>query len=63
MSIIQSIKAKDQLLLDGYRYRRDKLVWRCVKRNCKGRARHNGVTYEMYLFFMDMCSINIQSES
>ncbi|CAF1411559.1 unnamed protein product, partial [Didymodactylos carnosus] len=43
-----SIKGKDQVLLDGFRYRRDRLVWRCVKDNCKGRARYDGVMYEMY---------------
>ncbi|CAF1112166.1 unnamed protein product [Rotaria sordida] len=48
MSIIQSIRGKDQLILDGYRHRRDKLVWRCVKDNCKGRARYDGLIYEMY---------------
>ncbi|CAF1513162.1 unnamed protein product [Didymodactylos carnosus] len=32
----------------GFRFRRDRLVWRCVKDNCKGRARYNGVMYEMY---------------
>jgi hypothetical protein len=48
MSIIQSIKGKDQLLFDGFRYRRDRLVWRCVKDKCKGRARYDGVVHEMY---------------
>ena len=48
MSIILSTKGKDQLLLEGYRYRRDRLTWHCVKDNCKGRIRHNGTTYEMY---------------
>ena len=47
MSIILSSKGKDQLLY-GYRYRRDRFTWRCIKDNCKGRARHNGTTYEMY---------------
>jgi hypothetical protein len=48
MSIVQSMKGKDQLLLEGFRYRRDRLVWRCVKDNCKGRARHDGLNYIMY---------------
>ena len=48
MSVIKSIKGNDQLLLDEYRYRRDRLVWRCVKVNCKGRARYDGITYKMY---------------
>ncbi|CAF4752801.1 unnamed protein product [Rotaria sp. Silwood2] len=48
MSVIKSIKGSDQLLLDGFRYRRDRLVWRRVKANCKGRARHDGNIYQMY---------------
>ena len=48
MSIILSTKGNDQLLFEGYRYRRDRLTWRCVKDNCKGRVRHNGTTYEMH---------------
>ena len=47
MPIIKSIKGSDQLL-DGYHYRRDRLVRRCVKANCKGRARYDGITYNMY---------------
>ena len=47
MSLIKSIKSKDQLL-DFYCYRRDRLVWLCVKDSCKGRARYDGVIYEMY---------------
>ena len=47
MSIILSSKGKDQLLY-GYRYRRDRFTWRCIKDNCKDRARYNGTTYEMY---------------
>ena len=43
------IKGSDQLLLDGYRYRRDRLLWRCVKANCKGRARCDGITCKMDL--------------
>ena len=48
MSVIKSIKGNDQLLLGGFRYRRDRSVWRCVKVNCKGRARYGGTTYEMH---------------
>ena len=46
MSIILSTKGKDQFLLDDFRYRRDRLVWRCIKDNCKGRARHDNTIYE-----------------
>ncbi|CAF2150458.1 unnamed protein product [Rotaria magnacalcarata] len=48
MSIIKSGKGSDQLLLDGFRYRRDRLVWRCVKHDCKGRVRYDDNTYKMY---------------
>ena len=48
MSIIPSTKGKDQLLLEGYRCRRDRLIWYCVKDPCKGLARYNGTPYEMY---------------
>ena len=48
MSIILSSKDKDQLLLYGYCYRRDRFTWRCIKDNCNGRARYNRTTYEMY---------------
>jgi hypothetical protein len=48
MSIILSSKNKDQLLLDGFRYRRDRLVWRCIKDKCKGCARFDGNIYEAY---------------
>ncbi|CAF3026468.1 unnamed protein product [Rotaria sp. Silwood2] len=48
MSVVQSIKGKDQLLLDGSRYRRDRLVWRCIKKNCKARARYDGNIYQNY---------------
>ena len=40
MSIILSTKDKDQLLPEGYRYRRERLTWCCVKDNCKDRARY-----------------------
>jgi hypothetical protein len=48
MSLTKYIKDKDQLLLDGFRYRRDRLVWRCIKNKCKGRARYNGTMYTIY---------------
>ncbi len=48
MSIILSSKNKDQLLLHGFRYRRDRLVWRCIKDKCKGRARFDGNICEAY---------------
>ena len=48
MSLIESIKGNDQLLLDGFRYHRDRSVWRYVKANCKGHSGHDGATYEMH---------------
>ncbi|CAM4846255.1 unnamed protein product, partial [Rotaria magnacalcarata] len=48
MSIVKSSKNKDQLLLDGYRYRRANkclVVWRCCKNNCAGRVRFDGAEY------------------
>ncbi|CAF3429537.1 unnamed protein product [Rotaria socialis] len=48
MSLINSSKGSDQLLLDGFRYRRDKAVWRCVKDKCKGRARSDGNSFKMH---------------
>ena len=48
MSIIKSAKGNDQLLFEGFRYRRDRAVWRCVKAKCRGRARDEGSTYKMY---------------
>ena len=48
MSLIKSAKGNDQLLLDGFRYRRDRLVWRCVKNGCKGRARYDDNNFKMY---------------
>ncbi|CAF4370280.1 unnamed protein product, partial [Didymodactylos carnosus] len=41
-------RGKDQLLLEGYRYRRDHVDWRCVKDYCTGRVLYNGVRYEMF---------------
>ncbi|CAF2066603.1 unnamed protein product [Rotaria magnacalcarata] len=48
MSFIKSGRGNDQLLLDGFRYRRDRLVWRCIKDRCKGRARYDENTFKMY---------------
>ncbi|CAF1196363.1 unnamed protein product [Didymodactylos carnosus] len=39
---------KDQLLLDGFRYRRankSQVTWRCVKNNCSGRVTFDGTQY------------------
>ena len=41
-------KGKDQLLPDDYCYHQGRLTWCCIKDNCKGCARHNETTYEMY---------------
>ncbi len=48
MSLIKSTQGSDQLLLDSFRYRRDRSVWPCVKVDCKGRARPDGITCKMY---------------
>ncbi|CAF1464818.1 unnamed protein product [Didymodactylos carnosus] len=40
---IKSVRAADQFLCDGYRYRRDKSQWRWVNAHCTGRA---GVTQQ-----------------
>ncbi|CAF4908831.1 unnamed protein product, partial [Rotaria magnacalcarata] len=48
MSFIKSGRGNDQLLLDGFRYRRDRLVWRCIKDRCKGRAPYDENTFKMY---------------
>ncbi|CAF3904365.1 unnamed protein product [Rotaria sp. Silwood1] len=48
MTIILSSKNKDQLLFEGFRYRRDRSVWRCIKDKCKGRARFDENIYEVY---------------
>ncbi|CAF1507093.1 unnamed protein product [Adineta steineri] len=48
MSIIKPNKGNDQLLLDDFRYRRDRFVWRCVKNKCEGRARSDSDTFKMY---------------
>lgn len=48
MSIVKSAKNKDQLLLDGYRYRRanqSQVIWRCCRNNCAGRVRLDGLEY------------------
>ncbi|CAF4491985.1 unnamed protein product, partial [Rotaria sp. Silwood2] len=44
-----SSKNKDQLLLDGFRYRRankSKTIWRYCKNSCAGRVCFNGATYD-----------------
>jgi len=48
MSLIKSIQKSDQLLPDGFRYRGDRLVCRCVKASCKGRARLDGSNFKLY---------------
>jgi hypothetical protein len=48
MSLIKSIKGSDQILLDGFRYHRDRLVWRCVKNKRKGRALYDEIMFKMY---------------
>ena len=48
MSVLRSSKDKDQLLLDGFRYRRankSQSTWRCCKNNCAGRVRFDGFQY------------------
>ena len=48
MSIIKSSRNKDQLLLDGFCYRRannSQLIWRCYRNNCAGRVRFDGTQY------------------
>lgn len=48
MSIVKSSRNKDQLLLDGYVYRRAKAsetTWRCGRNNCAGRVCFNGTRY------------------
>ena len=48
MSMIKSSKGKDQLLLDGYRYRRankSQTTWRCVRNNCAGRVASENSEY------------------
>ena len=34
--------------MDGFRYHRDRLVWRCIKDDWKGRARYNENSFKMY---------------
>ncbi|CAF2633870.1 unnamed protein product [Rotaria sp. Silwood2] len=58
MSLIKSIKGNDQLLLDGYRYRRDRLVWRCNKvEQCHDPRRL--ITYEARLKLSSDTAITI----
>ena len=48
MSIVQSSKGREQLLLDGYRYRRanhSQVTWTCTRNNCAGRVTSNGTEY------------------
>ena len=48
MPIISSSKDKDQLLLDGFRYRRankSQSIWCCCKNNYAGRMRFDGFQY------------------
>jgi FLYWCH zinc finger domain len=48
MSIVKSSKGKDQLLLDGFRYRhanKSQTTWRCVKNNCAGRITFDDTQY------------------
>ncbi|CAF3692514.1 unnamed protein product [Rotaria socialis] len=48
MSIVKSSKNKDQVLLDGFRYRRDRksqTIWRCCRNDCGGRASFDGAIY------------------
>jgi hypothetical protein len=49
VSIVKSSKGKDQLLLDGYRYRRadkSESTWRCDKSKCAGRITSDGALYK-----------------
>jgi hypothetical protein len=48
MSLIKTIEGSDQLLLDGFRYRGDRSVWRCVKAGCRGHAPPDGTIFKMY---------------
>lgn len=48
MSIIKSSRNQDQLLLDGYVYRRAKpslCIWRCGRNDCPGRVRSRDTDY------------------
>lgn len=48
MPIVKSSRNQDQLLLDGYRYRRTNnspCIWRCCKNSCADRVRSNGSQY------------------
>jgi len=50
MSIIQSSKGKDQLLVDGFRYRRankSQTTWRCVRGKCAGRLTFDNMEYNL----------------
>ena len=48
MSIVKSSRNKDQLLLEGFRYRRtnqSQIIWRCCWNDCPGRVRLNEAEY------------------
>ena len=48
MSIVKSSKNKDQLLPDGYRYRRantSQVIWRCCKNSSADRSHFDGKEY------------------
>ena len=48
MSIVESSKGKDQLLFEGFRYRRankSQVTWRYVLNRCAGRLNFNSNTY------------------
>jgi hypothetical protein len=48
MTIVQSIRRKDQLIFNDFYYRQDRLVRRCITRNCRERVRFDWVCYTMY---------------
>jgi hypothetical protein len=56
MSIVQSIRGKDQLVLNEFRYRQDRLVWHCIEDNCRERARFEKVSYEICQDHIDQAS-------
>jgi len=48
MSIVKSSKTKDQILHNGYLYRRAKksqIIWRCCRNKWSGRVRFDGTEY------------------
>jgi hypothetical protein len=58
MSIDQSIRGEDQLILNAFRYRKDWLVYCCVKGNCRERTRYDRVSYEIYKDYTVRISID-----